>query len=55
MFEALIHESDILIDRWDMDFVKDLIAGVDRHPDHHEKPFLFQIVANKQNGIDVDK
>ena len=33
----------------------DLIQGKDRHPEHKEKSFLFQIVANKVNGVDVDK
>jgi len=33
----------------------DLIQGKDRHPEHGEKMFLFQIVANKVNGVDVDK
>lgn len=33
----------------------DLIQGQDRHPENKEKSFLFQIVANKVNGVDVDK
>jgi len=33
----------------------DLIQGKDRHPENKEKIFLFQIVANKINGVDVDK
>jgi hypothetical protein len=55
MFEALLEENQIDIPRRDVDFVRDLIAGVDRHPENAEKQFLFEIVANKQNGIDVDK
>jgi hypothetical protein len=35
--------------------LSDLIQGKDRHPENKEKSFLFQIVANKANGVDVDK
>jgi hypothetical protein len=55
MLEAMVTENEIDISRRDIDFVRDLIAGIDRHPENEEKPYLFQIVANKQNGIDVDK
>jgi deoxynucleoside triphosphate triphosphohydrolase SAMHD1 len=55
MLEAMVTENEIEISRRDIDFVRDLIAGIDRHPENEEKPYLFQIVANKQNGIDVDK
>jgi hypothetical protein len=55
MFEAMVEENEIDLPRRDIDFVRDLIAGKDRHPQHGEKSYLFEIVANKQNGIDVDK
>ncbi|KAG8784818.1 hypothetical protein FRC15_002546 [Serendipita sp. 397] len=55
MFEAMLAENEIDLPRKDVEFVRDLIAGVDRHPQNKEKPYLFEIVANKQNGIDVDK
>lgn len=55
MFEAMVQENEIDIPRQDIEFVRDLIAGKDRHPRNGEKSFLFEIVANKQNGIDVDK
>ncbi len=55
MFEALLAENEIDLPRQDVDFIRDLIAGTDRHPDHSEKSFLFEIVANKVNGLDVDK
>lgn len=55
MLEAMIEENEIDIPRKDVDFIRDLIAGVDRHPQNGEKSYLFEIVANKQNGIDVDK
>ncbi|KZV84599.1 HD-domain/PDEase-like protein [Exidia glandulosa HHB12029] len=56
MFDALIDENEIDISDEDRNFVKDLIRGERRLsnvPD--EKMFLFEIVANKRNGIDVDK
>ncbi|XP_054483087.1 deoxynucleoside triphosphate triphosphohydrolase SAMHD1-like, partial [Anoplopoma fimbria] len=42
----------------DMDFIKELITGEARvftHEARPDKPFLYEIVANKRNGIDVDK
>ncbi|KAG8831749.1 hypothetical protein FRC17_002632 [Serendipita sp. 399] len=54
MFEAMLAENDIDLPKKDIEFVRDLIAGKDRHPQNQEKPYLFEIVANKQNGIDVD-
>ena len=54
MFDDLILKNDINISPKDADFVKALIAGEPtRVP--NEKSFLFDIVANKRNGIDVDK
>jgi deoxynucleoside triphosphate triphosphohydrolase SAMHD1 len=55
MLEAMLAENDIDLPRPDVDFIRDLIAGTDRHPENCEKPFLFEIVANKINGLDVDK
>ncbi|KIM32352.1 hypothetical protein M408DRAFT_326950 [Serendipita vermifera MAFF 305830] len=55
MFEALLVENDIDLPRKDINFIRDLIAGINRHPENDEKPFLFEIVANKVNGLDVDK
>ncbi|KAF7300972.1 Glycoside hydrolase family 3 protein [Mycena indigotica] len=39
----------------DVKFVLALIDGDPAQCDPEEKPFLFDIVANKRNGIDVDK
>ncbi|XP_072032387.1 deoxynucleoside triphosphate triphosphohydrolase SAMHD1-like isoform X2 [Amphiura filiformis] len=45
----------------EVDFISDLISGkppkdeVVRYKRYQERRFLFQIVANKDNGIDVDK
>ena len=59
MFDAVIAENpdfDIPED-WTR-FIKDLIRGKPRLSLGHvprEKPFLFHIVANMENGLDVDK
>lgn len=58
MFDDLVEKNDIQIDQDDINFIKDLIKGVPSHSAHKnppEKIFLFDIVANKRNGIDVDK
>jgi len=55
MFEAMLTENDIDLPRKDVEFIRDLIVGTDRHPENGEKSFLFEIVANKINGLDVDK
>jgi len=55
MFDALIKQNpDISLPQDHVDFVKDLIRGRARLT-KEEKPFLFQIVANAENGLDVDK
>ena len=55
LFKALVQENSIEIPHEDIEFVTDLIAGEDRHLLNREKPFLFYIVSNKVNKIDVDK
>ena len=54
MFDDLIKKNNIKIPSEDTEFVKALIAGNPKRVPT-EKPFLFDIVANKRNGIDVDK
>lgn len=55
MFDALIQENpQIDITQSEVNFIKDLIRGKPRLS-KGEKPFLFQIVANNENGLDVDK
>ncbi|PPR04920.1 hypothetical protein CVT24_007164 [Panaeolus cyanescens] len=54
LFNALVKDNNIQLQQEDFDFIKALIAGEPlRTP--HEKIFLFDIVANKRNGLDVDK
>ena len=58
MFDDLVRSNGIDIDEDDINFIKDLIQGKVRLSEHKnppEKKFLFDIVANKRNGIDVDK
>ncbi|KAL5636735.1 hypothetical protein ACGC1H_000640 [Rhizoctonia solani] len=58
MFNAICADYDVNLSADEQNFVKDLIRGrpklsIGRVP--QEKPFLFEIVANNRNGIDVDK
>ena len=58
MFDDLVRSNGIDIDEDDINFIKDLIQGnvrLSEHKNPPEKKFLFDIVANKRNGIDVDK
>ncbi|KAH9936880.1 HD-domain/PDEase-like protein [Epithele typhae] len=58
MFDDLIKflaEKGLDFDPDDARFVKALIMGDRSLCSENEKPFIFQIVANKTNGIDVDK
>ncbi|PPQ93494.1 hypothetical protein CVT25_005235, partial [Psilocybe cyanescens] len=54
MFNDIIEERKIPIPVKDQLFIKALIAG-DHSRTPYEKQFLFDIVANKRNGFDVDK
>ncbi|EEB91069.1 hypothetical protein MPER_10639, partial [Moniliophthora perniciosa FA553] len=54
MLDYLIQENGVSISSKDVNFIKDLIAGENRHS-CNEKSFLLEIVANKRNGLDVDK
>ncbi|RPD54394.1 HD-domain/PDEase-like protein [Lentinus tigrinus ALCF2SS1-7] len=55
MFDALLEENGLELDPDDATFVKALIMGDRSMCTKEEKPYLFQIVANKTNGLDVDK
>ncbi|KAJ2742226.1 hypothetical protein GGI20_004633 [Coemansia sp. BCRC 34301] len=54
MLHHAIDENHIDIDDDDVKLIKQLICGSSR-PVAGEKMFLFDIVANKRNGVDVDK
>lgn len=55
MFDFLIEDNCIELDPDDGKFIKALIAGDSGKCSQQEKKFLFDIIANKRNGIDVDK
>eukprot|EP01100_Stratorugosa_tubuloviscum_P013612 TRINITY_DN6918_c1_g1_i1.p1 TRINITY_DN6918_c1_g1~~TRINITY_DN6918_c1_g1_i1.p1 ORF type:complete len:476 (-),score=153.34 TRINITY_DN6918_c1_g1_i1:93-1520(-) len=55
MLEYLIDENAIDIDRDNIKFIQSLIAGVPPSGFEKEKLFLYDIVANTRNSIDVDK
>ncbi|EPS95195.1 hypothetical protein FOMPIDRAFT_1025878 [Fomitopsis schrenkii] len=55
MFDALVKENDLVLPEDDAALIKALIAGDPTRCSPKEKPFLFEIVANKRNGLDVDK
>ncbi|KAG8956591.1 hypothetical protein FRC04_000069 [Tulasnella sp. 424] len=54
MLDALVKDNNIDLTQDRVNFIKDLIRGETRLS-INEKKFLFEIVANKRNGIDVDK
>ncbi|KAI5827841.1 HD-domain/PDEase-like protein [Schizophyllum commune Tattone D] len=54
MLDHLVAHNNIGRPQSDYDFIKALIAGEhERVP--HEKAYLFDIISNKRNGMDVDK
>ncbi|KAI8089448.1 uncharacterized protein BX664DRAFT_297172 [Halteromyces radiatus] len=56
MLEYLIEDNHIDIDSQQTNLIKDLIAGAPRSKSQYEdRGFLFDIVANKKNSVDVDK
>ncbi|KAJ1986013.1 hypothetical protein H4R33_003607 [Dimargaris cristalligena] len=57
MFKYLVDDNNIDLDQDEVSLINDLIIG---QPTHHgrrfeEKRFLFDIIANQRNGVDVDK
>ncbi|KAI8872064.1 HD-domain/PDEase-like protein [Ramicandelaber brevisporus] len=56
MLDYLVDENNIDIERDDVRFIQDLVRGRRRHQlEDDGKMFLFDIVANNRNSIDVDK
>ncbi|KAH8827314.1 hypothetical protein DL96DRAFT_1606256 [Flagelloscypha sp. PMI_526] len=55
MLEFMLKANDLHIEEADLAFIKALIDGKAEDCPQKEKPFLFEIVANKRNGLDVDK
>jgi len=54
MLKSLIDENSLDYDKYDFQFLTDLIQGHCPSYDK-ERSFLYEIVANYQNSIDVDK
>jgi deoxynucleoside triphosphate triphosphohydrolase SAMHD1 len=56
LFQYLVDENAIDLDQNQMRFITDLIGGVSTNPaKDREKMFIFDIVANTRNSVDVDK
>ncbi|KAJ7062807.1 HD-domain/PDEase-like protein [Mycena amicta] len=55
MFRSLLDSNNIPFPEEDVDFILALIDGERDQCSPKEKAFLFDIVANKRNGLDVDK
>ncbi|KAJ6473169.1 hypothetical protein C8R45DRAFT_1012504 [Mycena sanguinolenta] len=55
MFRALLKNNNIPMPEEDVKFILALIDGEPSQCSPDEKPFLFDIVANKRCGLDVDK
>ncbi|KAI7871831.1 HD phosphohydrolase domain-containing protein [Spinellus fusiger] len=56
MLESLIDDNNIDIEQEDIQLIKSLIAGEPKsNSQQEERRFLFDIVANKKNSVDVDK
>ncbi|KAK7053755.1 glycoside hydrolase family 3 protein [Favolaschia claudopus] len=56
MFRSLLQNNGITsLSEKDVKFILALIDGDPKQCSEDEKPFLFDIVANKRNGLDVDK
>ncbi|KAL0063992.1 hypothetical protein AAF712_009060 [Marasmius tenuissimus] len=55
MLDFLVKDNNIEIAEKDLAFIKALILGKPEECSPDEKPFLFDIVANGRNGLDVDK
>ncbi|KAF9313226.1 SAM domain and HD [Podila horticola] len=54
MLEYLVDDNHIDIDQEELNFIKDLIMG-ERRGNSQRQAFLFDIVSNKRNSLDVDK
>lgn len=56
MFDAALHEASVDLTTDEVKCVKDLIAGERRSQIHNaERNYLYEIVANHRNSVDVDK
>ena len=51
--QNIIKDGDVVITKQDIELIKKLICGT--VPPDYQNKFIFEIVANKRNSIDVDK
>jgi deoxynucleoside triphosphate triphosphohydrolase SAMHD1 len=54
MLDAALSETNIDLCSFEVSFIKDLIAGLPRQQ-ASDKNWIYEIVANKRNSVDVDK
>ncbi len=54
LLEFLVEENNVDVEKDDLQFMKDVIIGSKRAT-HTSRSFLYEVVANGRNGIDVDK
>jgi HD superfamily phosphohydrolase len=57
MLDYLVQENPVNISPQELQFIKDLIHGEPRSRSYPQasKTYLFEIIANKRNSLDVDK
>ncbi len=56
LLEAMVERNELPYTREEVELIKHLISGeVPKAYEERKRTFLFQIVANHRNGIDVDK
>lgn len=56
LFDGMRQRTDFDFPKDEIEFIQDLIRGRPRrNTQRSEKAFLFHIVANNENGLDVDK
>lgn len=55
MIDYIVDEHNIDLDSQLLKKVKEMITSSSDHPPQRENKFLYDIVANGRNGIDVDK
>lgn len=55
LLDHIIDTNNIDIEKEDVNFVGSLIKGDQPKDPNHEKQWMYEIVANKTNSLDVDK
>lgn len=55
LVELIVEDNALDYDLKQIRMIQSLINGVDPREQHLDRGFLYEVVANKRNGIDVDK